>query len=291
VGYLAAMTGTTDGTGAPDSTAERVALWRAAHVALDDPPHVLVDDVGLRLADPGERWLDRPDMGPASARNRASMVARARLAEDVVAAAADEGVRQYVILGAGLDTFAQREAARWPDLRVFEIDQRAMQAWKRARLDALGLPCGQLVMVPMDFEAGDDWPAALAAAGFDRAAPAVVAALGVTMYLTRAATIGLLNRIAAFAPGSGAVLTVAPPAEDVEAEERPVLAMVERGAAASGHPWRSHFSLDEIATLARDAGLRDPQPIDAGALAERYFAGRADGLRPSSIEVILTATV
>jgi methyltransferase (TIGR00027 family) len=288
LGYLAAMAGR---TGAPDSTAERVALWRAAHTVLDDPPHVLVDDVGLRLADPGERWLDRPDMGPSSARNRASMVARARLAEDVVATAAAEGVRQYVILGAGLDTFAQREAARWPDLRVFEIDQPAVQSWKGDRLDDLGLPRDQLVMVPVDFETGDDWPAALAAAGFDAAAPAVVAVLGVTMYLTRAATVELLRRVAALAPGSRVVLTVAPPAEDVEAAERPVLAMVERGAAASGHPWRSHFSLDDIAALAVAAGLRDPEPVHAGALAARYFAGRPDGLRPSSIEVVLTATV
>jgi methyltransferase (TIGR00027 family) len=286
------MAGTTPAPGgAPDSTAERVALWRAAHLILDDPPHVLVDDVGRQLVDPPERWLDRPDMGAASARNRASMVARARLAEDIVAGAAAEGVRQYVILGAGLDTFAQRGAARWPDLRVFEIDQPGVQAWKRDRLAALGLPRDRLIMVPMDFETGDDWPAALATAGFDPAAPAVVAVLGVTMYLTRAATVELLGRIAAFAPGSRVILTVAPPAEDVEADERPVLAMVERGAAASGHPWRSHFSLDDIAALAAAAGLQDPRPIDAGALAQRYFAGRPDGLRPSSIEVVLTATV
>jgi len=269
----------------------RVAMWRAPHLLLDDPPHVLVDDVGRQLADPGDDWRDRPDMGPASARNRASMVGRARLAEDVVAAAAADGVRQYVILGAGLDTFAQREAARWPDLRVFEIDQPAVQTWKRGRLEALGLPRDQLVLVPMDFETGDDWPAALATAGFDAAAPAVVAVLGVTMYLTRPATIGLLHRMAALAPESRVVLTVAPPAEDVEPEERPVLAMVERGAAASGHPWRSHFSLSEMATLAADAGLRAIQPVDADELGRRYFAGRTDGLRPSSIEVILTAAV
>jgi O-methyltransferase involved in polyketide biosynthesis len=101
----------------------------------------------------------------------------------------------------------------------------------------------------------------------------------------------LLQRIASLAPGSRAVLTVAPPAEEVEPEERPVLAMVERGAAASGHPWRSHFSLAEIAALARDAGLRDPQPVDADGLTRRYFADRSDNLRPSSIEAVLTVAV
>jgi methyltransferase (TIGR00027 family) len=272
-----------------DATAERVALWRAAHVALDEPPHVLVDEIGLQLAAPGDRWLDRPDMGPRSARSRAAIVARARLAEDVVAEAAADGVRQYVVLGAGLDTFAQREASRWPDLRVFEIDRPAMQAWKCDRLDALGLRRDQLVTVPIDFETGDDWLGALAASGFDRAAPAVVAALGVTMYLTRAATIGLLRQVAALAPGSQLVLTVAVPTELVEPEERPVLAQVQRGAKASGHPWRSHYAPEEISALALDAGLHDPRSIDAGELVRRYFADRADGLRPSSIEAVLTA--
>ena len=273
----------------PDSTAVRVALWRAAHVVLDRPPHVLVDELGLRLADPGEGWLDRPELGSRSARLRAAVVARSRFAEDVVAEAAAEGVRQYVILGAGLDTFAQREAARRPGLRVFEIDQPAMQAWKRARLEALGLSGAALVMVGVDVEADDAWLPALVAAGFDPAAPAVVSALGLTQYLTRRATLDLLGRVASLAPGSRLVLTVALPAALVEVGERATLMMIEQGAAASGHPWVARYSAARISALALEAGLHDPQPIDADELTRRYFAGRPRSLRPSSIELVLTA--
>jgi methyltransferase (TIGR00027 family) len=172
---------------------------------------------------------------------------------------------------------------------VYEVDQPKMQAWKRERLDALGLPRDQLAMVPLDFEADDAWLDALTDAGFDRAAPAVVAALGVTMYLTRTATTGLLRQAAALAPGSRLVLTVAVPAHLVEPEERALLAQVERGALASGHPWISHYAPVEIGTLALEAGLHDPQTSDAGELTRRYFGSRADGLRPSSIEAVLTA--
>src|ERR1700681_1508355 len=96
-------------TAAPDSTAVRVALWRAMHVQVDPPPHVLEDEIGLQLAAPDEGWHNRPDMHPLWTRRiRAAIVARARFVEDLVAEQADRGVGQYVILGAGLDTFAQR---------------------------------------------------------------------------------------------------------------------------------------------------------------------------------------
>src|SRR4029079_7972787 len=93
----------------PDSTAVRTALWRALHVEADPPPHVLEDEIGLKLAAPGEGWRDRLDMNPQWTRPiRAWIVARARFIEDLVIEQANRGVTQYVILGAGLDTFAQR---------------------------------------------------------------------------------------------------------------------------------------------------------------------------------------
>src|SRR5882757_8272708 len=96
-------------TAAPDSTAVRVALWRAMHVQVDAPPHVLEDEIGLQIAAPDEGWRDRPDMHPENIRPfRASIVGRARFIEDLVLEQIDRGVGQYVILGAGLDTFAQR---------------------------------------------------------------------------------------------------------------------------------------------------------------------------------------
>lgn len=107
---------------APDSTAERVALWRALHVAVDPPPHVLEDEVGLKLAAPDDRWQSRPDMSSFTTPVRASIVARARFIEDLVVEQAVRRARQYVILGAGLDTFARRRPEIASRLFLFEVD-------------------------------------------------------------------------------------------------------------------------------------------------------------------------
>jgi methyltransferase (TIGR00027 family) len=141
---------------APDSTAVRVALWRALHIQADPPPHVLEDEIGLRLAAPDDAWRARPDMDPQGTRLfRASIVARARLIEDLVIDEAGRGVAQYVILGAGLDTFAQRRPEVASSLTLFEIDQPGTQAWKHRRLIELGYGVPEwLRFVPVDFEAG-----------------------------------------------------------------------------------------------------------------------------------------
>src|SRR3954469_3089276 len=106
---------------APDSTAVRVALWRALHLEIDPPPHVLEDNVGMKLVAPDEGWRSRPDMSPFTRPFRASILARARFIEDLVAEQAARGVEQYVILGAGLDTFAQRRPELAARLVVFEV--------------------------------------------------------------------------------------------------------------------------------------------------------------------------
>src|SRR3982751_6100038 len=108
---------------APDSTAVRVALWRALHLEIDPPPHVLEDDIGLKLVAPDEGWRSRPDMSPFTRPFRASIVARARFVEDHVEERAAHGVAQYVILGAGLDTFAQRRPDLASAMTVFEVDR------------------------------------------------------------------------------------------------------------------------------------------------------------------------
>src|ERR1700753_1883847 len=138
-----------------DNTAVRVALWRALHVQLDPPPHVLEDELGLALVAPGEGWQARPDMSAFTRPFRASIVARARFIEDLVEERAARGTGQYVILGAGLDTFAQRRGDLAPRLRVFEVDRPGPQEWKRRRLVELGLGGPPFLrFVPVDFAAG-----------------------------------------------------------------------------------------------------------------------------------------
>ena len=274
-----------------DSTAERVALWRAMHVLVDAPPHVLDDEVGLRLADPDDGWRQRPDMDPVFTSGfRAAIVARARFIEDLVVAEADKGVGQYVLLGAGLDTFAQRRPEIASRLQIFEVDRPGPQAWKRRRLVELGFDVPEwLHLVPVDFEA-ESWWEELAAAGFDAARPAVVASTGVSMYLTEEANIATLVQIASFAPGSTLAMTFLLPMELLDPDDRPGLQMAENGARASGTPFLSFFAPQDLLALAHEAGFRDTRHVPLSELAERYFADRTDGFRPSTGEDLLVAT-
>jgi methyltransferase (TIGR00027 family) len=278
---------------APDSTAVRVALWRAMHAQIDPPPHVLEDEVGLRLAAPPEGWRSRPDMDPRfTAPFRASIVGRARFIEDLVIEQAGRGVGQYVILGAGLDTFAQRRPESASGIRVFEVDQPGPQAWKRQRLIELGFGVPEsLRLVPVDFEAGEAWWDQVAVAGFEPKAPAVVASAGVSMYLTKDATAATLRQVAALAPGSTLVMTFLMPLELADPEVRPGLEMAAKGARASGTPFISFFTPAEMLVMAREAGFKEAQHVSTAMLAQRYFAGRADGLRPpNNAEELLVAT-
>jgi methyltransferase (TIGR00027 family) len=277
----------------PDSTAARVALWRAIHVLCDPPPHVLADDIGLRLVAPAEGWRQRPDMDLEKTRPfRASILARARFIEDLVVEQAARGVRQYLILGAGLDTFALRRPEIASRMLVFEIDQPGHQAWKRQRLIELGFGVPEwLSLVPVDFEAGDDWGQRLQAAGFDPAAPAVAASTGVSMYLTRDAIMATLRKAARLAPGSTFAMSFLLPLERADPAVRPGLEAAEKGARASGTPFISFFLPEKIMTLAREAGFQHVRHVSGVELAERYFAGRPDGLRPpANAEELLVAT-
>lgn len=277
----------------PDQTAVRVALWRAQHVQIDAPPHVLDDLIGLRMAAPPAGWQNRPDMHPVGTRPfRASIVGRARFIEDLVGEQASRGVSQYVILGAGLDSFAQRRLDIAAHVRFFEVDQPGTQAWKQRRLAELGLPIPPaLTFVPVNFEAGDDWWEKLGAAGFDRAKPAVVASTGVSMYLTKEAIAATLRQVATLATGSTYAMTFMVPMELVDAEIRPFMEFAVNGARASGTPFISFFAPDEIVALALNCGFRDARHVSGGDLAQRYFAGRSDELRPANnAEDFLIAT-
>ena len=280
-------------TPAPDNTAIRTALWRALHVLADPPPHVFDDTVGLKLAAPEDGWRERPDMSAFTRPFRASILARARFIEDLVEEQAAHGVGQYVILGAGLDTFAQRRPELSSRMRVFEIDQPGPQAWKRQRLIDLGfgIPL-HLKLVPVDFEAGDDWRERLAAAGFDATKPAVVASAGVSMYLTRDAIMETLRRVAALAPGSTFAMTFMLPIEMLGPDIRTGVERAAAGAKASGTPFLSFFTPSQMLALAREAGFRQARHVSAASLAKRYFANRTDGLRPpdNSEELLVAET-
>jgi methyltransferase (TIGR00027 family) len=277
----------------PDNTAVRTALWRALHVLADPPPHVFDDTIGLQLAAPEDGWRERPDMSAFTRPFRASILARARFIEDLVEEQAARGVDQYVILGAGLDTFAQRRPDPASRMQVFEIDQPGPQAWKRRRLVELdfGIP-PFLHLVPVDFEAGDSWWERLTAAGFDAARPAVVAAAGVSMYLTRDAIMETLRRGATLAPGSTFAMTFMLPIDMLDAEIRTGVERAAAGAKASGTPFISFFAPAAMLAMARDAGFRQARHVSAASLAERYFANRTDGLRPPpNSEELLVATI
>ena len=280
-------------TGQPDSTAVRTALWRAMHVAVDPFPHVLEDEIGLRLAAPDDRWRDRPDMDADATRPfRASIVARARFIEDLVEDQAASGVGQYVILGAGLDTFAQRRPEIASRLEVFEVDQPDHQAWKRHRLMELGFGVPDwLKLVPVDFEADELWRERLVDDGFDAGQPAVVVSTGVSMYLTKEANVAALRQVATLAAGSTFATTFILPLELTDPEVRPGMELAEKGARASGTPFISFFTPNEMLALAGEAGFVEARHVSAAALAEQYFAGRTDGLRPpNNAEELLVAT-
>jgi len=277
----------------PDDTAVRVALWRALHLEADAPPPVFIDDVGLKLAAPEDGWRSRPDMSPFTRPFRASIVARARYIEDLVIDQAARGVGQYVILGAGLDTFAQRRPELASRLTVFEIDQPRPQAWKRQRLIDLGFGVpSYLRLVPVDFEAGDAWWVRLVASGFDAARPAVVASTGVSMYLTHEAIMATLRQVAALAAGSTLAMSFMLPIKMADPDVRPAIERAAAGARATGTPFLSMFKPDAMVALAREAGFRDVQHVSAAMLAQRYFAGRTDGLRPpnNSEELLVART-
>jgi methyltransferase (TIGR00027 family) len=279
-------------TPTPDDTAVRTALWRALHVLADPSPHVFKDTVGLALAAPDDDWRGRPDMGAFTRPFRASILARARFIEDLVEEQAARGVDQYVILGAGLDTFAQRRTELASRMRVFEIDQPGPQAWKRQRLVDLGFGIPpHLQLVPVDFEAGDAWWKRLAAAGFDTAKPAVVASAGVSMYLTRDAIMDTLRHAAALAPGSTFAMTFMLPIEMLGPDIRTGVERAAAGAKASGTPFISFFTPEQMLALARETGFGQARHVSAAMLAERYFADRPDGLRPpDNSEELLVAT-
>ena len=271
-------------TARPSRTALRVAMRRAAHQIYDAKPLVFDDPVavpilGKTYAEELRRTPVRPDR-PFSVALRAFLVARSRYAEDNLDRAVAHGVSQYVLLGAGLDTFAHRNPH--PGLRVFEVDHPATQAWKRELLEGNGIGAPQrLTYAPVDFEC-ESLPEQLQAAGFDAEAPAFFAWLGVVPYLTLPAFRATVSFIAARPQGSGVVLDYSQPRAVLPPLEQLAHDSLASRVQLAGEPFQLFFRPREIA--AELSGFGAIEDIGAAEINTRYFAGRGDslGLRGSA---------
>jgi methyltransferase (TIGR00027 family) len=223
---------------------------------------------------------------------RASITGRARLIEDLVEEEFKNGVVQYVILGAGLDTFAQRRTELASQMQVFEVDQPGPQTWKQKRLAELGYKHSPgLHFVPVDFEAGQSWWDELIQAGFEKSKPAIIVSTGVSMYLSREANLATFAQIAKLAPGSTYASTFMLSLDLLSPQERSIMEFVMKKAKESGTPFVSLFSPDEILAMAKDSGFKTAKYVSAKDIFNRYFANRTDGLKAGEAEVFLVAHI
>jgi len=269
-----------------------VAMRRAAHQIFDNPK-VFDDPIALPILGPGteerirseSRFLNR--LGRAV---RASMAARSRYAEDQLARSVERGVRQYVILGAGLDTFGYRNPHSQPDLRVFEVDYPATQEWKRGRLAAAGIAIPpSVIFAPVDFE-HQTLAEGLREAGFDAAKPAFFSWLGVTMYLERETVMSTFRFIASCGRGSGVTFDYIVPRETLNWTGQLILRAMERRVARAGEPFRTYLASAQLCEELERIGFRKIEDLGGAEMNERYFKDRADGLRvPGVLGRFMTA--
>jgi methyltransferase (TIGR00027 family) len=260
-------------------TAQKVAIRRAAHQLLDQP-RVLDDPLALRIigaeAAAALQSSKRENHGFSRA-FRAFMAVRSRYAEDQIARAVANGVRQCVVLGAGLDTFACRNPH--PELRVFEVDHPDTQAWKRAQLHAAGIAIPEsLTFVAVDFERqvlADE----LRQASFRESEPVFFSWLGVTPYLTHAAFASTLSFIAKMPAGSGVVFDFAIDRKLLNLGQRIALDVLANRVAAAGEPFQLFFDPAGLQEELRGLGFRRTEFLGREQLNARYFKDRTDGLR------------
>jgi methyltransferase (TIGR00027 family) len=292
----------------PSSTAIGAAMLRAAHLLLDTAPHILLDKYAMSLAGfPNEATVrgavDRlhaefaqrcdPDFAVEIARElRVSIVLRNRYAEDELECAEARGVKQYVLLGAGLDSFALRRPAWAESLDIFELDLPATQSWKRQRLEALGLrPPSRLHFVPADLERQSPLEA-LAGSPFRRDEPAFFSWLGVSSYLSDTAVYATLGELAGTESGSAVVFNYGLAESEIDNEGRKVNAVLKASIAARNEPAaNSGFLPKALCQRLREVGYADVLDLDAEEADRRYFFGRTDGLRTPSITRLMLAKV
>jgi methyltransferase (TIGR00027 family) len=222
---------------------------------------------------------------------RSVFVLRARYAEDCLAEAVSAGTGQYVILGAGLDTFAYRLPSYAKDLEIFEVDHPATQAWKRDRLDARGIPLPpNLRYVAVDFER-DSLERRLAESGFSTRRPAFFSWLGVVQFLSAPAIEATLRFVARLPRGSAITLSFAVPCDLLDGEHLELAEYSIESCASRGEPWLSLYQPAEMRAIAKRAGFSESELFSPDAAAERYFSNRRDGLRVPRHEQLFTARV
>ena len=278
--------------GRPSATAELVAVRRAVHQLLDRP-HVFEDPLALAIIGRSREAQIREDPfraggGTLGTALRAHLVVRSRVAEEQLAAAVARGVRQYVVLGAGLDTFICRNPHR--DLRVFEVDFPATQAWKRERLREAGLTVPDTAaFVPCEFTS-QSIAASLADGGLDPARPAFFSWLGVTMYLEPATTLRTIAELGPLASGGGGLVfdySVRP--DTVGFVKRLAFKVLADRVARAGEPFIGFFDPPALAAAVKGAGFTDVDDLSGADLTARFLSNRGDGLRLSGLGHILCA--
>lgn len=278
----------------PSATAWRVAVARAAHQVLDHPK-IFDDPLALRIVgagadgrSPATLVSDRYRRSIRAKFLRAVLIARSRIAEDALVAAFARGVRQYVVLGAGLDTFAYRH--RHAGLHVFEVDHPATQAWKRTILGHAGIPEPEsLNFVAVDFERQTAMEG-LRAAGFDRESPAFFAWLGVTMYLREEVVYSVLREIASLPSPSGVAFDYALASSELSMLARIGVAAANRRLTREGEPWLTFFKPHELDAKLREIGFREVHDWSPDDINTAFFGNRSDGLRVSSVARVVVAS-
>jgi methyltransferase (TIGR00027 family) len=264
-------------------TAQRVAMRRAAHQVLDRPL-VLDDPLALTIigAEAAGALASERAGGQLRAAKyfRAFLAARSRFAEDELARAVRRGVRQYVVLGAGLDTFAYRNP--YPDLRVFEVDHPDTQEWKRGRLAAGGIVVPESVtFAPVNFER-ETLEEGLRHVGFRAEKPAFYSWLGVTPYLVPETVLATLRLIIGLCRENGVAFDYAVPRASLPLLTRVAFDALAARVAAAGEPFRGFFVPEELGAALQGMGYQHVENLREEEINARYFSGRSDGLRVGS---------
>lgn len=251
-------------------------MMRSAHQMLDEP-RVFDDPLALRII--GGESSSVLQTAPGSDLLRAFIAARSRYAEDVLGEAVGRGLRQYVILGTGLDTFAYRNPYTQARLRVFEVDHPATQSWKRAQLEVAGISIPtSLTFVPVNFET-QMMADGLRQGTFDHGEPAFFSWLGVTPYLTGEAITSTFKFIAALKTGSGVVFDYVISPSLLNPQQRSAFDDLSRRVAMAGEPWQTFFDPSTLAADLKAFGFDEVVDLGPDEINARYFVGRNDNLK------------